>query len=130
MKYLVIGNAQMETITQSETGLSRDHVGGVGAIMARELALAGANVTLVTTAPSGPATREVQEAIEDSGIKPLVIPGNPPQTRRGYAHITTHKGNVPLGQGRLAPDGIAWSPGFPSQSGLDPHLTPTPNPRT
>ena len=94
MTYLVLGNAQLETITQSETGLSRNHLGGVGAIMARELALAGANVTLVTTAPPGPATREVQEAIEDSGIKPMVIPGNPPQTRRGYAHITTHKGNV------------------------------------
>ena len=93
MKYLVLGNAQMETITQSETGLSREHLGGVGAIMARELALAGADVTLMTTAPQGPPTHEIEEMARTSGITPLVFPGDPPQAKRGYAHIRTKNGN-------------------------------------
>ena len=94
MKYLVLGNAQMETITQSETGLSREHLGGVGAIMARELALAGADVTLMTTAPQGQPTEEIEESARKNDITPLVFPGNPPQAKRGYAHIKTQNGSL------------------------------------
>ena len=92
MKYLVVGNAQMETITQSETGLSRDHAGGVGAIMARELALAGADVTLISTAPSGPTTTELEDALSTLGVNPVIVPGSPAQRERGYTHITTQNG--------------------------------------
>ena len=112
MKYLVVGNAQMETITQSETGLSRDHVGGVGAIMARELALAGAQVTLITTAPAGPATNEIAEALSASGVTPMIVPGNPPQRERGYAHITTQNGGPKSARG-----------GWPRMGGLNSHLS-------
>ena len=47
--FLVIGNAVSETVTRTEDGAVRAQAGGVGAITARELPLARADVTLPTT---------------------------------------------------------------------------------
>ncbi len=46
--YAVIGNCVNETVVRQEDGMSRTHLGGTAAIMARMLAGAGAAVTLYT----------------------------------------------------------------------------------
>ena len=53
MKFLVIGNALPERVTRQETGQHRYHTGGVAAIIARELALAGNQTTMVTNGAKG-----------------------------------------------------------------------------
>ena len=92
MSYLVVGNALTETIIRSQDGAQRQHTGGVGAIMARELALTGARVTLLTTAPQGGAARQIQADLEKHGVTPIVVPGQPAQTRAGWAEIITRRG--------------------------------------
>ncbi len=92
MSYLVVGNALTETIIRSQDGAQRQHTGGVGAIMARELALTGARVTLLTTAPQGDAARQIQADLEKHGMTPIVVPGQPARVWAGWAEIITRRG--------------------------------------
>ena len=90
--FLVIGNALPETIVTAERPQRhRTHLGGMGAIMARELALAGADTTLLTTAPRS-ATRQIERFLESYGVKPHVVNGQPPQTKAGQVTFTTRNG--------------------------------------
>ena len=99
MRYLVVGNALTETIIRSEDGANRIHIGGVGAIMARELAEAGADVTLLTTAPAGWPADEIRAALTVTGVTAVVVPGDPPQAKQSGATITTRKGGPIRAQG-------------------------------
>lgn len=92
MRYLVVGNALPETIVRSEDGAKRLHISGVGAIMARELALAGAQTTLLSTAPAGAPTQEIEHALNRLGVIPVIVPGSPPQAKASRAVITTRNG--------------------------------------
>ena len=93
MKFLVIGNAIRETVTRSEDQATRSHIGGVGAIMARELSLAGADTTFLTTA-STEDTKAMKQALERGGIRQaIVMPGHPPQRYKGHINMTARKGN-------------------------------------
>lgn len=99
MRYLVVGNALTETIVRSEDGAKRTHIGGVGAIMARELAQAGADVTLLTTAPAGWPADVISAALTVTGVTAVVVPGDPPQLKESGATITTRKGGPIRAQG-------------------------------
>ena len=103
--YLVIGNALPETVVSLNPNKSRVHVGGVGAIMARELALAGAAVTLLTTAPTGAATQELADLLSNLPLQHIIVPGSPRQTQRSYAKIYTRSGKPVKAQGNFAPMG-------------------------
>ena len=91
-RFLVVGNALAETIRRTQDGAGRRHVGGVGAIMARELAHAGADVTFLTTAPAGRHAGKMQAALEKRGVKPVILPGAPAQTTEGQATIMVKNG--------------------------------------
>ena len=90
--FLVIGNAVAETVTRTEDGAVRAHAGGVGAIMARELALAGANVTLLTTAIPGPALDDLRQHLAEAGVRLDANTGDPPQRMHGQVHIRCRRG--------------------------------------
>lgn len=90
--FLVIGNAVTETVTRTEDGAVRAHAGGVGAIMARELALAGADVTLLTTALPGPSLDDVRHHLAKAGAKLDANTGDPPQRMHGQVHIRCRRG--------------------------------------
>lgn len=100
MSFLVIGNWVKETVVREEDGATRTHTGGVGAIMARELALAGAEVTFLTTAPEG-HIEETRKSLHPS-ITPIVLPGHPPQSHAAAVTITTRNGNPQKYQGNWA----------------------------
>ena len=106
MKFLVIGNSVEETVTRTETGQSRRHIGGVGAIMARELALSGpdAEVTFLTTAAAGAPTEAIRQGLTADGVHKVLVPqGYPPQTRRAQATIFTRRGNPVSARGDWPP---------------------------
>ena len=105
MKFLVIGNAVEETIVRKETGQTRTHIGGVGAIMARELALSGedAEVTFLTTATPGQPSRNIARQLSELGIFTNVMNGRPPQIRRAQARIVTQRGNPVSAKGDWPP---------------------------
>lgn len=114
MKILVIGNSVEETIVRAETGEIRKHIGGVGAIMARELALSGgatAEVTFLTTTAPGQPALNILQAMEAAGVNTHIVNGHPPQTRKAQARITTRNG------GPVSANGD-WPP-MPS---LSPHI--------
>ena len=90
--FLVIGNAVSETVTRTEDGAVRAHAGGIGAIMARKLPLAGADVTLLTTALPGPALNDVREPLVTAGAKLNANTGDPPQRIHGRVHIRCRHG--------------------------------------
>ena len=92
MKFLVIGNALEESVSRTEDSRTRRHIGGVGAIMARELALAGAEVTFLTTAPEGEATDRINTGMNVHGVNTVITPGSPRQTRASSATIYTRNG--------------------------------------
>ena len=95
MKILVIGNSVQESVVRSETGEFRTHTGGVGAIMARELALSehDLQVTFLTNSPAGNPAQAISAAMEPLGIKTIVTHGKPPQLRPARARIITRNGN-------------------------------------
>ena len=90
--FLVIGNTVAETVTRTEDGAVRVHAGGVGAIMARELALAGADVTLLTTALPGPSLDDVRQHLAAAGAKLDANTGDPPQRMHGQIQIRCRRG--------------------------------------
>ena len=92
MSYLVIGNAINETVIRTEDGAKRRHTGGVGAIMARELALNGQEVTFLTTAPTGTAAREMEKDLAKGRLRPVIVPGNPAQRVDGKVQVQVTKG--------------------------------------
>ena len=106
--FLVIGNAVIETITPTERPhRHRTHLGGMGAIMARELALAGADTALLTTAPTS-TIEQIQRFIKHNGVKPHVVNGQPPQPKAGQVKFTTRKGEVIRYSGTFSrPGGLA-----------------------
>ena len=99
MRFLVIGNALPETIVRSEDGYQRRHIGGVGAIMARELASEGADTAFLTTAPSGAPAEALLQALKLMDLKVAVIPGAPAQKNNSHATITTRLGGPIRAQG-------------------------------
>ena len=90
--FLVVGNAVAETVTRTEDGARRGHAGGVGAIMARELALAGADATLLTSAVPVPSLDTVREHLTLAGVTLEADTGNPPQKMHGQIHIRCRRG--------------------------------------
>ena len=92
-KFLVIGNVLDEVITRSSDGFTREHVGGVGAIMARELARAGADVTILSTSLSHTIPHYVKW-FEQYGVKLMLTVGNPRQSQQGYAVATARLGQL------------------------------------
>ena len=106
MKFLIIGNSVEETVIRSETGLHRVHIGGVGAIMARELALSApdAEVTFLTAAAPGRPTANITLGMTKNGVRNVHTPrGHRPQTRRAQARITTVAGNPVSAKGDWPP---------------------------
>ena len=93
MKFLVAGSSLPETVIQDETGRMRRHIGGVAAIMARELAQAGADVTLVVNAIPGEPAQEIISAVEKLGMHTVLIEGYPKPNKRASAAITVRNGN-------------------------------------
>ena len=100
MKFLVVGNSVLETVERTEDGGRRHHTGGVGAIMARELALAGEDTTFLTTlAPDRSATRMVDNLTAD-GVKVHTTQGTPPMGRNPEATLYTRNGGPIRASGR------------------------------
>ena len=93
MKFLVIGNALPERVTRQETRQHRYHTGGVAGIMARELALAGDQVTLLTGAPPGAHTANLEENLSTLGITPVIVPQITADRREPGVNILTKNGN-------------------------------------
>lgn len=100
MKFLVVGNATQETVRRDHDGRTRHHTGGVGAIMARELALAGADVTFLTTAPPGQATKRIENALESLGAACRIVPGDPPQSQESRVTIHVRDGQPVRANGK------------------------------
>ena len=99
MRFLVIGNAVEERVIRAETFNQRRHIGGVGAIMARELALSGDqgdDVTFLTTGAPELSRKAIRDRMSAYGIETIVSRGHPPQTQRAVARISTRNGN-PVG---------------------------------
>ena len=105
-KFLVIGNVMEETVTR-EDGRTRQQVGGVGGIMARELARAEANVTLL--APVTPTQQErLNEALTALGVTAVLADGRPPAIREGIARISVRNGEPTATKGHFpVPGSIA-----------------------
>lgn len=97
--FLVIGNAVNESVTRAEDGRTRRHAGGVGAVMARELALAGARVTFLTTSPPGPDLDEIRRRLDIPGLTLLADTGDPPQRKSARVAITVRAGEYAGAQG-------------------------------
>lgn len=77
-RFLVIGNVLPETIIRDEDHKQREHLGGVGAIMARELARAGAEVTFASAYPklhaNGTDTlRKIERTLASWDIQPNIV---------------------------------------------------------
>ena len=70
-RFLVVGNAVPETVNR-EDGATRTHIGGVGAIMARELARAGAEVTLLCPVEES-QVRDLTATLEAYGVNPMPV---------------------------------------------------------
>ena len=100
--FLVVGNAVDETVTRTEDGATRSHAGGVGAIMARELARRGADVTLLTTALPGPALDRIRSHLVDAGVRLEAVPGNPPQREHAQVRIRCRRGEFAGASGHWA----------------------------
>ena len=90
--FLVIGNAIDETVARTEDGAIRTHAGGVGAIMARELARHSAHVTLLTTALPGPALERIRSHMARTGAELVAEPGHPPQRSHAQVRIRCRRG--------------------------------------
>ena len=105
-KFLVVGNVMEETVT-TEDGRTRQQVGGVGGIMARELARAEANVTLL--APVTPTQQErLNEALTTLGLTAILADGRPPAIREGTARISVRNGEPTATKGHFpVPGSIA-----------------------
>ena len=71
-RFLVIGTVVNETVVRARDGARREHLGGVAAVMARELARHHLDTTLMTT---GSAT--LGRTISDMGITPLMTADSP-----------------------------------------------------
>ena len=93
MRFLVAGSSLPEVVIQEKTGRMRRHIGGVAGIMARELAREGADVTLVVNAIAGEPAEEIVQGVEKSGVKAVLIEGDPKPSRRASAAITVRNGN-------------------------------------
>lgn len=95
-----------ETVTR-EDGRSRQQLGGVGGIMARELGRAGANVTLM--APVIEAQRaEMAELVREHSITPQLAGGMAPHTRRAEARILVKQGEPVSTRGYFAKPPPMW----------------------
>ena len=106
MKFLVIGNSVEEIVTRSETGRHRVHIGGVGAIMARELALSAPDehVTFLTIAAPGRPTDNIKIGMAMNGVNQVSIPrAYRTLTRKSRARITTTGGNPVSAKGDWPP---------------------------
>ena len=101
-RFLVIGNAVNETVTRTEDGAVRRHAGGVGAIMARELALAGGDVTLLTTALPGKPLEKIREHLTEGGVTLDAHAGNPPQQKHAEVQIRCRRGEFAGASGQWA----------------------------
>lgn len=102
MKFLVIGNAVQEAVRREEDGNCRYHTGGVGAIMARELALAGSEVTFLTTAPAGAPTKRIKDRMGQYGASCRIVPGDPPQQNESKVTIHVSHGRPVRATGQWA----------------------------
>lgn len=100
--FLVVGNAVDETVTRTEDGAIRGHAGGVGAIMARELARRGTDVTFLTTALPGPALDRIRSHLVDAGVRLEAVPGNPPQREHAQVRIRCRRGEFAGASGNWA----------------------------
>ena len=89
----MIGTALPERATRQETGQHRYHTGGVAAIMARELALAGNQVTLLTAASPGAHAAKLGENLRALGITPVIVPQITADRREPGVNILTNNGN-------------------------------------
>lgn len=101
-KFLVIGNAVNETVRRNSDASWRSHAGGVAAIMARELALAGADATILTTAPEGAPTKRLRNMLERNNVTCHIIPGNPPQHDESTVTIHVQNGQPAQARGKWA----------------------------
>ena len=100
--FLAVGNAVDETVTRTEDSAFRSHAGGVGAIMARELARRGADVTLLTTALPGPTLERISNHLAQAGAKLEAEPGHPPQRVHAQVHIRCRGGEFAKASGQWA----------------------------
>ena len=100
MKFLVIGNLVDEKIIRSQDGATRQHAGGVGAIMARELALAGAETTLIANRLPPQQDKRTARLLEEAGVETILTGKAPYNGEEGSVTITTRRGEPVRAKGR------------------------------
>ena len=88
-RILVVGNALHETVTR-EDGAKRIHVGGVGGIMARELARAGSDVSLLCPVTEDQADN-LRARLEEDGVNPILVASRTTE-RNPEVNITVRRG--------------------------------------